>query len=154
MSETQRITDLMRRAYSGGAWHGPSVSEVLSDIDWQLGSRKTAGQSHSIWEILLHITAWKKTVAGRLAGKTQDIRLDSDQEWPRIPEPTDSAWREALQRLEDAQRHLMAILEKLSDANLENTYQGQEGVYTFYQLAHGIIQHDLYHAGQIAVLKK
>jgi uncharacterized damage-inducible protein DinB len=83
--------------------------------------------------------------------KTFDI-LHADQDWPSIKESDENSWQKDLQVLENSQQALLLALNRMNDGNLGEIVSGRE--YTFYTLLHGIIQHDLYHIGQIALLKK
>ena len=74
------------------------------------------------------------------------------QDWPPVTEQTPDAWKAALSRLFQAKDEIAAAIEKFSDARLSEIVPGRK--YDFYFLFHGIVQHSLYHAGQIALLKK
>ncbi len=150
MTEIERIYDQLNRAYKGGAWHGPSLSELLSDITFEKASRKPLPNSHSIWEIVLHISAWKKESRRRIEGEFTDI--PQAQDWPAAEELTTASWAETLKTLEVRQEKLLEAISKLKDEDLEKNAAGQS--YSIYFMLHGIVQHDLYHAGQIAILKK
>jgi hypothetical protein len=79
--------------------------------------------------------------------------LPPDQDWPAAPEPSESGWRQALDRLADAQRDLESEVRKLTDDRLREMVLG-DIPYSIYTMLHGVAQHNLYHAGQIALLKK
>jgi uncharacterized damage-inducible protein DinB len=80
------------------------------------------------------------------------VILHADQDWPSIKESDENSWQKDLQVLENSQQALLLALNRMNDGNLGEIVSGRE--YTFYTLLHGIIQHDLYHIGQIALLKK
>ena len=89
MSEIKRIHDQLRRAFEGTAWHGPSLKEILADISSDKAAANPIPGLHSIWEIVLHITAWDGIVKRRLGG---EIVEPSDQEdWPAIQDRSDQA---------------------------------------------------------------
>lgn len=150
MNEVERISDQLRRAFEGEAWHGPAVREVLVGVTAEQAARRL-GQAHTIWEITLHIAAWEGIVRRRLGGEVgRDIPREVD--WPAVRETNEAAWRHALEELERGHRQLREAVARLSDERLGEKMPGKE--HTIYIEVHGVVQHDLYHAGQIAVLKK
>ncbi|MGH9310353.1 MAG: DinB family protein, partial [Vicinamibacterales bacterium] len=110
-----------------------------------------------IWELVLHMTAWKNETRRRLGGAPAGEPAEGD--WPRPAGHDADRWREALDALGEAHRALMAAARQVPEAQLfastndPRNLETGEGV-TFYALLHGIVQHDVYHAGQIALLKK
>ena len=150
MEEVQRIEDQLKRAFEGNAWHGPSVRELLADMSAERAIAKPLANAHSIWEIVLHIAAWERVVRRRLAG--EDITPSPEEDWPPVQEASEMAWKTALDSLEKGHHELRSQIARLSDAQLQDQVVGQHD--SVYQLVHGIIQHDLYHAGQVAILKK
>ena len=105
---------------------------------------------HSVWEIVLHIAAWTEAVRRRLHG--DPARLTPDEDWPAVVAPTEQAWKAALDRLAQAQRALVDELASLSPDRLDEPIV--PGMSSVYATLHGVVQHHLYHAGQIALLKK
>src|SRR5262245_14715512 len=150
MSERSRIDEQLQRAFEGEAWHGPSVREVLAGITYTQAAEHPLPAAHSIWEIVVHMTMWHDTVRRRLAGEA--FMPTPEQDWPPVAEATESSWREALDDLERSYRDIRAALASLNDARLDEPLV--KGGSTGYVQLHGLVQHDLYHAGQIAVLKK
>lgn len=150
MSEAIRITDLLKRSVRGVAWHGPSLLEILEDVTPDEALRHPIPQAHSIAELVLHVTAWMQATARGL--DTRSTQLTTAEEWPRVPEPFD--WPGALQRLRDASIQLRERMKAVADADLAQTVRGYDQDYPVYVLLHGVVQHNLYHAGQMALLKK
>ncbi len=151
MTEAQRIADQLRRAYEGEAWHGPSIGELLSGVTGEQAARRPIPQAHSIWEIVLHVAQWEGFVRRRLKGDlVKDLPPEVD--WPPVKDTSEAAWQLALGNLARGNQELRNAIEVLSDERLREIVQGQR--YSFYGLLHGVVQHDLYHAGQIALLKK
>jgi uncharacterized damage-inducible protein DinB len=134
------------------AWHGPSLQELLSDVSaTQAASRPLPG-AHSIWELVLHIAAWEGVVLRRLEGEVIPSNVTAEEDWPPVGDTSEAAWQGALASLAGGNKRLRDALRKLDDADLDRVVAGQQ--YTVYFMLHGAIQHDLYHAGQIALLKK
>jgi uncharacterized damage-inducible protein DinB len=153
MTELQHLTDTIRRAYEGDAWHGPSLSEVLEGIDAVRASEKI-GDAHTIWELTLHITAWLDIVRRRLEGeKLDDSNLTMRDDWPPAPkEVTEAKWAETKDALEQASRKLLETVKSFPESKLEDQVLGRD--YSYSVMLHGAAQHSLYHAGQISLLKK
>ena len=152
MPETARILDQLHRAYEGPAWHGPALREVLAGVTWQTAAQRPIPGAHTIWELVLHLTVWMAVPTRRIAG-AEIPTLPANEDWPTAPEPTESGWREALDQLAQAQRALESEVRQLPDDRLREKVLG-EVPYSIYTMLHGVVQHNLYHAGQIALLKK
>jgi uncharacterized damage-inducible protein DinB len=154
-SERNRIVDQLERAFEGEAWHGPSVLESLEGVTWEEALQKPIPQAHSIWEIVLHMTAWEGVVRRRLLGESPGIT--DDENWPELENPGPPDWARALEGLRAGHMRLRETAASVPDELLDSSPTGspQSGhPLTRYVLLHGIIQHDLYHAGQISILKK
>jgi uncharacterized damage-inducible protein DinB len=150
MSETERIAAQMGRAFVGEAWHGPALMELLEGLGPQQASARPLRSGHTIWEIVLHISAWKEVVHQRLQGKA--IELSPAEDWPAAPDNSEAAWVETLEQLKRAHNELERAVAAFPDARLTERVPGRG--YDVYFMLHGLVQHDLYHAGQIALLKK
>jgi uncharacterized damage-inducible protein DinB len=150
MGEVARIHDQLVRAFHGEAWHGAAVRELVSGVNAEQAARKVLPHAHTIWEIVLHISAWQRAVLGRLQGR--EMQLTPEQDWPRVADTGERAWKGALAELEETHRQLADAVAALDEAALERVVPGKS--YSVYYMLHGVIQHDLYHAGQIAVLRK
>jgi uncharacterized damage-inducible protein DinB len=157
MSEASRLIDQFQRAHDGDAWHGSPVREILAGVTAEQAARRPPNGAHSIWEIVLHMTGWRREVAQRAAGKAAGEPEPGD--WPATGEPTAARWAAALDALDEAHQRLVRVVRGMTDEHLwEPTNDPRDrplgtGV-SHYELLHGIVQHDAYHAGQIAVLKK
>lgn len=148
-SEAARIADQLRRAFDGSAWHGPALLELLKDVDAAAAARPLA-DIHSIWELVLHIAVWDEAGLRRLDGeKWQPVGLAN---FPRVAKPTEATWRRAVVATKRTHDRLVKTVAALPDSRLWDRVPGKR--YDFYHLLHGIAQHELYHAGQIAILKK
>jgi uncharacterized damage-inducible protein DinB len=155
MTERDRLLDLLRRLHSGSAWHGPSVMEAVSGIDHQRAASRPFAGAHSIWEIALHIAAWRGEVTARLGGKRPGAPAQGD--WPAVTDAGPEAWHRTHDALQESHSALVAKVRTLSDADLERRVGSDDdpsGDVTVALTLHGIVQHDAYHAGQISLLKK
>jgi uncharacterized damage-inducible protein DinB len=149
-SEIARMRDQLERAYDGEAWHGMPIQELLHGVTFRTAAARPIAGGHTIWELVAHITYWLDAAARRLGGEAVDPVNDAD--WPAMPAPSAAAWKAALAALEAGHRRLLAAVGALGDADLDGPVPGHD--YTRYVLVHGVLQHTLYHAGQIALLKR
>ncbi len=150
LSEAERIADQLRRAFNGAAWHGPALLELLAEVDAATAASMPLPKAHSIWELVLHIAAWDKAVHRRLGG--EKVQLTGEDNFPRVPKPTAAAWRNAVAQTKRAHDALVKTVAALPESRLRDRVPGKR--YDFYHMLHGLAQHELYHAGQIAILKK
>jgi uncharacterized damage-inducible protein DinB len=150
MGEVRRITDQVRRAFEGQAWHGPSLMEILAGVTAEQAAAKSLPAAHSIWEIVLHIAFWEEVSRRRVEG--DEAKVEDGEGLFTVTDTSAEAWQAALERLRQSNTALRETIAKLDDEKLREKAAGQE--YSIYFLLHGVIQHDLYHAGQIALLKK
>jgi uncharacterized damage-inducible protein DinB len=157
MTEIARIVDELEREHEGDPWHGSPLRAILEGIDARRAAARAIPGAHSIWELVLHMTGWKNETARRLAGAVACMPVEGD--WPDVGDPTDERWQAALTRLEAAHDALVAAVKALPETRLHeptnDTRSAPLGTgVSYYVLLHGIVQHDVYHAGQIALLKK
>jgi uncharacterized damage-inducible protein DinB len=152
-TETARIAADLRRAVNGPAWHGPALLEVLDGVSPAAAASRPLGGAHSIWEIALHAATWLDIVHERIDGKHRDV--PDDEDWQVVHETTAASWRRLIDRIRDSADRLAARIEGVSDDALETVLPGAEsGASSAYVSLHGIAHHAVYHAGQIAILKK
>src|ERR1019366_3835809 len=124
-SEAARIADQLRRAFDGEAWHGDSLFEILEGVTAARAAARAAA----------------RPIAG--AHTIWELVLHI------------AAWGGALAQVRRGHVELIAAVASLPDSRLDDMVPGKEGAhYTFYYMLHGVVQHELYHAGQIALLKK
>ncbi len=145
MESIKNISKIIERVYNGKPWHGPSITEVLQDVDDAVARKKT-GNSHSIVQLVLHMIAWRNFVINRLSGD-DSFELSDDQNFP--PE-TD--WASARKLLDESQAALIKAIANLHADQLAETVANRK--YDYFVLLHGIIHHDIYHLGQIQLIKK
>ena len=150
-NETARLADQLERAFRGGSWHGPSVLQALEGVDAERASRRPLTDAHSIWEIAVHIGTWMEVTRQRVLGEEASTPAD-ERDWAAIEDQSEQAWRETLAALEEGQRSLQAVVRELGDARLDDPVPGSDP--TVRGLLLGVLQHNVYHAGQISVLKK
>ncbi len=152
-SDASRIADQLRRAFDGDAWHGDSLFEILEGVTAAQAAAHPIAGAHSIWELVLHIAAWDGAVLRRLGGVA--VELSDAENFPRVTDAGEAAWRSARAQVRRVHEELVAAVAGLANSRLYEMVPGKQGAhYTFYFMLHGVAQHELYHAGQIALLKK
>ena len=150
MPEKRRLLDLIDRAWRAKAWHGPALLEVLKDVTPAMAAKRVVKGAHTIWELVDHVATWNEVVAMRLAGVNPRV----PQEWnfPATPRPTAAAWKVSRSRLARTQARFRAAVVAFPEAKLARRRPGTTT--TWYVLIHGQVQHQLYHAGQMALMKR
>jgi uncharacterized damage-inducible protein DinB len=151
MSRGQRVGEHIERSVSGPVWHGPSLADLVGDVTAQQASERPVPKAHTIWELVLHMTAWNEIARERLVGSAKGDPTP-EEDWPPVRDSSAEAWRTAVERLKEAHRELAEDVAKLSDADLIGRVPGKD--HTVLTMLHGIVEHDAYHGGQIALLKK
>jgi len=149
-SEPALIADQLCRAFEGDAWHGPALLELLQDVDARAASAKPIAGAHSIWELVLHIAVWDWATLQRLAGEV--CQPEGEANFPPVKDKSDAAWKKAVAGVKHTHDTLVKTVAALPELRLVEQVPGKD--YNFYHLLHGVVQHELYHAGQIAILKK
>jgi uncharacterized damage-inducible protein DinB len=150
MIEVERIIDQLTRAFEGQTWHGPSVLEIIEGVTSQQAAEHPIAGAHSTWELVLHIRAWEHAIVRRLSGDR--AQLPTEENWPPVTATDEEDWDRTKLMLKQGHHELRSAIAVLDDSRLDQPII--EGMSSIYVQLHGVIQHDLYHAGQIALLKK
>src|SRR5436190_8286879 len=150
MSEKKRTLELLDRAYRAKAWHGPALLETLDGVSAAMAAKRVVKDAHTIWELVDHLASWNAIVAERLAGRKPQV--NPDMNFPKTPRPTPEAWRTSLARLAASQREFRTAVAKFPEPQLGRIRPGTKQSWNV--LIHGQMQHQLYHAGQIAMLRR
>ncbi len=141
------------QAYDRRSWHGTNLRGSLRRVGVEQAAWRPAPERHNIWEILVHTAYWKYAVWRRLTGaKRGSFALEGSNWFPRPLVPTLAAWRADLELLEASHRALRAAVADLAPARLPRRLPGSD--FTVADLVTGIAAHDVYHAGQIQLLKR
>lgn len=150
MSDIQRILDHYDGVLNGAAWHGDPVWQVLDTISAEQAATRPIAEAHTIWEIVAHMTFWENVVVQRLAGL--HAGLVEELNFPPMPVASEENWRKTLEEFRASNRAFRQALAGLAPAKLNELTAARKR--TFYGEAHGIMEHHVYHLGQIALLKK
>lgn len=145
------IINLLSAEFHGGAWHGPSLLELTKNLRPKEAGFK-AGNIHTIAELLYHITSWRLFTLKKIQGDA-DYNIDNEKKnFGDIKRVDEFELETLMMELTLTQDELVKTLEGKDDSFLEKVVPGAE--YTFETLLHGIIHHDIYHTGQISLIKK
>lgn len=149
--ELRRLEQQLRTAFAGAAWHGPAVLEVLADVTPEQAAARPIPGAHTIWELVLHLGGTYRLVLRRLRGDPRP--LSPEEDWPAVGVVSADGWREALDTLRELNAEVRRALAAFPAERLDEPLV-PESPYTAHAQFVGLTQHDLYHAGQIALLKR
>lgn len=150
MAERQRILDLIDRAYRAKAWHGPAMLQALDGVSPRVAAKRLKRDMHSIWALTEHVASWNEIVARRLAG--EKVRVTRELNFPPVTKTTPAAWKATKDRL--ARTHAQFRREVARFPVKKLGRRRPRTSHTWNVLIHGQIQHVLYHAGQITMLRR
>jgi uncharacterized damage-inducible protein DinB len=145
------LDEQLRRSFDGEAWHGPSVREALEGVTPSDAARRPIDGAHTIWELVLHLGGTYRLVLRRLNGDATPLAPLED--WPPVPEVTSANWAAACDDLRALNGRLRAAVLEFPHDRLDEPLVADPPYTAFTQFI-GMTQHDLYHAGQIVLLKK
>ncbi|HYV96225.1 MAG TPA: DinB family protein [Gemmatimonadaceae bacterium] len=140
-------------AYDTRSWHGTNLRGSIRGMSARDAARRPARGRHNAWEIVVHCAYWKYTVLRRLTrARRGSFALKGSNWFPRTGDGGEAQWRADVALLEETHRALRTALVTLNSRQLRERRQG--GKYRVAELVSGITAHDLYHAGQIQLLKR
>jgi uncharacterized damage-inducible protein DinB len=145
--QIEHIVSLLKRTYEKDAWHGPSVQECLKNIHEEQAFNSVAN-THNIIQLVAHMITWRKYVIHMLKGQAT-YKVDDASNFPAAED-----WMQVLQQLDASQQDLLVAIGNFPAEKLHEQVPGKTSPLTFFTLIHGIIHHDLYHTGQIMLIKK
>jgi hypothetical protein len=144
---------LFDEAYDRRAWHGPNLRGTIRGLDARRAAWRPAPGRHSIWELVVHAAYWKYAVRRRLTGeKRGSFPLEGSNWFARSDGLVESVWRQDVELLAAEHRRLRAVVAGLRDADLPRAAAGSRQ--SNGTLVYGVAAHDVYHAGQIQLLKR
>lgn len=147
----------MTRVIEGDPWHAANVMHVLADVTAAEAKSRPMPGVHNIWELVLHLTGWATEVTARVNGRAAGTPAIGD--WPKVGAATEARWTAARNDLARAYADLNAVVSALPAAELNRPVVDRRNNalgtgLSRYLTIHGAIHHGVYHAGQIAMLKK
>jgi len=147
------LLTLLDEGFDRKAWHGPNLLGSLRGLTAEQALWRPAPGRHSIWELAVHCAYWKSIVRRRVDAEAGERFPRGPANWPALPEPADdAAWKADLALLRDEHRRLRAAVATLRPADLHRPAPGQKRPRISH--IHGIAMHDVYHAGQVRLLRR
>ncbi|WP_427874892.1 DinB family protein [Flavobacterium sp. MMS24-S5] len=150
MSESKRISNLYQSIYNGNPWLEVNLDNTLKNVTAEQAYRKINPNLNTIWEIVNHLIQWRRNILERMQGEV--IITPDHNYFVPVLDPSEAAWEQSLQTLAKSQDSWNAFFDDFNDEDLSKIYVNNG--HTYYEHIHGIIQHDVYHLGQIVILKK
>jgi len=147
MRTTELLLDELNRVFGGNAWHGPALRNLLDGVSEKQAMARPLTNGHSILELVVHVGTWMDVVARRLTGNVVDSTTVPD--WSDV---TKRSWRGVIEELERAQSRLCDAVARMSTDDLQSPVPGKQ--LSKHEEILGILNHTVYHSGQIALLKK
>lgn len=149
--QIQALIKRIKAVYDGQPWYGTNVISSLEQITAEISHTPFVSGKKSIAEMVRHIVAWRQLLIEQLKGNTSfRIELNTELDWP----PVDGlSWEELLIELADSQQTLLELLADKEDTLLKERLNNGRYEYNFRFLIEGVIQHDIYHLGQINLLR-
>lgn len=149
---TQLINDLTE-VLQGNPWYGPSVYKIIEQVSFEAAFEKPPGSVHSIAGILLHMISWTEEVIDRLNGLPSQVPSSGD--WPDPGTPDEQKWQNYVSDLKLVNVNLLGIIQNFPkeqwNDHVTGTVENDPGT-TFEALVKGLIQHHIYHSGQVSLL--
>lgn len=143
----------LRKAYHGDAWHGDNISALISRVGYEQAFLRPIPGAHTIAEIVSHLSSWTEEVLSRLMG--QAFNTPSKGDWPIATEETNLAWNKIVSDFQLANEKLINFSMGMPDEQWKDYMtQNSGGIISYFELLNGLVQHHVYHAGQIALLLK
>lgn len=156
MTTTNKLQYQLENAFVGRPWYGNPISEIITQGNWQAAFNKPAGSVHSIAHIILHMTGWTEEVISRLQGNPAAEPARGD--WPEPAEPGEQNWHQLVIDLYEANSNLIKAIQIFDHDKWDDLINDQRNpaqpVTTYKELVYGFIEHQVYHAGQIALLNR
>jgi uncharacterized damage-inducible protein DinB len=152
MDENGLLVDLLEHAYRRQSWHGATLRGSIRGVTAKQAAARPAPGRHSIHEIVLHAAYWKYAVGRRLTDRPRGTFELKGSNWFPVAEPDDGSWKRSVELLDSTHGVLVEAVAAFPVQTLMHTPPG--GQVSYWRLISGIAAHDLYHAGQIQLIKK
>ena len=155
MTTSEKLQQELEKVLSGRPWYGTGIYDTIAKVSFEAAYEKPPGSVHNIAEIVLHLVAWTEEVMDRMNGMTAGVPTSGD--WPETGKPEEQKWQNYVDDLKLVNVNLIRIIQDFPDEQWDEPIDDQRGdrpVVTYDALINGLIQHHIYHAGQIALLNR
>lgn len=148
-----KLQQELEKVLSGRPWYGSSIYEILDKVTFETAYEKPGNGAHNIAEIILHMLSWTEEVIDRMNEKPASLPLSGD--WPETGDADEQKWKLWIDDLKLVNVNLIKAIqdfpeEKWNEPIIDD--RGDRPVVTYQEMIYGFIQHQVYHAGQIAIL--
>jgi uncharacterized damage-inducible protein DinB len=150
MTLGELLSDELRRAVRGEAWHGPAVQELIAPLSAEEAMQRPIPAAHNIWELVVHITSWSNIALRRINGG--QVEPHDGEDWPEVHDFSEQHWSAAREALTESYERLSEVVLGMTDEEL--TANAPKSSRSVAGMVSGVAQHTAYHGGQIAILRK
>ncbi|MDJ1466219.1 DinB family protein [Cytophagaceae bacterium DM2B3-1] len=149
--QLQSLVQQLKTIYKGEPWYGDSILQKLNAITTKEAYYKVGPEVHCIAEIVAHMTIWRSALIQWLKGNDEyNVKFDSEEEWPPFRDVKGIGWESLKANLKQSQEDIIDLLKDQSDTLLIKRMGPKQ--YTLQFILEGIVEHDVYHLGQIGLL--
>jgi uncharacterized damage-inducible protein DinB len=157
MTTSEKLHRELEKVLSGDPWYGDSVYDIISRVTFETAYEKPPGSVHNIAGIVLHMISWTEEVMDRLNGMTAGVPTSGD--WPPTGSPDEQKWQNYVNDLKLVNVNLIGLIqhfpeEQWNEPMNDERNRGLGSGVTYEELVNGLIQHHIYHSGQIALLSR
>jgi uncharacterized damage-inducible protein DinB len=155
MTISETLQQELEKTFSGQPWYGTPIYDILAKVTFETAYEKPGGGAHNIAEIILHMLSWTEEVIDRLNEKPASLPLSGN--WPHPGTPDETKWETWIEDLKLVNVNLIKTIRDFPEERWQEptiNERENEPVTTYEELVYGFIQHQIYHAGQIAILIK
>ncbi len=157
MNRSEKLSIELHNSVFGDPWHGTCLKDILENISFKQADKRSIPSAHNVIELTLHINSWTEEILKRLNGGKPSLPAMGD--WPTSKDKSEEYWQAVKQKIFDDTNKLIAVIKNFPEEKLDETVGGERNIslgtgFSFEGLIIGLVQHNAYHAGQIALLKK
>jgi len=157
MTKSEKLSSELEKVLSGNPWYGNPVYQIIEQVSFEGAFDKPDHAAHNIAEIVLHMVAWTEEVMDRMNGMTAGVPSSGD--WPETGAPDEQKWQNYVNDLKLVNVNLLGLIqnfpeEKWSEPINDERNRESGNCVNYEELVNGLIQHHIYHSGQIAILRK
>lgn len=149
MGPIEQLLERYDQTLAGDAWYGDPVWKILDGIDAACAAASPVNGVHNIWQLVKHMEFWEDVAARRLSGP---VTPDLAGNFPKMPALDEQGWQKTLEQFRSSNAKFREALSQVDAARLDQNTSGGERTFR-YEIV-GVIEHHIYHIGQIALLKK
>jgi len=157
MTISEQLKQDLEKVLYGDPWYGPNVYDIIGKVSFEAAFEKPPGSIHNIAGIVLHMISWTEEVMDRMNG--MPAQMPSSGDWPDPGTPEEQKWQNYVNDLKLVNVNLLGLIQNFPEEEWTEPYKDERnrelgtGV-SFEELVKGLIQHHIYHSGQIALLNR